>query len=67
MVRSQMLRVGYNLRESVNNYSRTNSFIEYFPFEFNPIFLMANESRDQDLVIQKYENRAHQKLLLEEL
>lgn len=62
-----MIRIGHNLRESSNNYFRTNAFVEEFPFEFDPIFFVDNESRDFDYVIHKYEKREHQKLLLEQL
>lgn len=58
IVRAQMIRVGYNLRESVNNYSRTDAFVEEYPFEFNPVFFVDNETRDFDVVIQKHKTRA---------
>lgn len=67
ILRSQMIRVGHNLRESANNYFRTNAFVEAFPFEFEPIFFVDNEPRDFDLVIHKFEKREHQPRLLEQL
>lgn len=62
-----MIRVGHNLRESANNYFRTNAFVEEFPFEFEPIFFVDNEPRDFDEVIHKFEKREHQPILLEQL
>lgn len=32
IVRSQMIKIGHNLRESANNYFRTKAFVEEFPF-----------------------------------